>query len=99
MYAAERKQRPRDDEHHPGGGAPPLSERSDYEINRIHEVLLSKRPKTKTGKDANAAQLADVKVELAKRSRRKIALTYSIGELYPKGSLPEPYLQHDDNEN
>lgn len=81
MYAEVRKQRPPDNEHHPRSGQLPLSERSDFEINRIHELLLAKRPRTKAGKEANAIQMNNVKLEL---KRRKHALTYTIGEKFPE---------------
>lgn len=89
MFKRDRAVRPPDNEHvmKPGGGSRPLSARSLFELTRLEELLRAKRPRTKTGKDANAAQLVNVRAELARRHVKPGALTFRIGEIYPPGTI------------
>lgn len=85
MYAEERARQPPTAEHvfARRGGSPPLTERSLYELQRLEEVLRSKRPAVKSSKEANAEQLKNVRAELARRGVKPGGLTYKIGDVFP----------------
>ena len=97
MYAIERAQRPPDAEHVQARrtGAPPLTEKSLHELQRLDELLRSKRPSSKAGRDANADQLRNVRAELARRGVKPGALTYKIGDTHPAGCIAWPKVDAD----
>lgn len=87
MYAAERMARPPENEHIQRAGSPPLTERTLYELQRLEELLRSKHPASHASKQANALQLKNVRAELNRRQSHAGGLTFTIGEIYPAGSL------------
>lgn len=95
MFQMDRAQRPPENEHRTFVQCKPLTERSMFELQRIEGVLKSKRPATKSSKEHNARCLSAVQGEIRRRGMRSSTLTYTIGEIFPPGCLPEPYAQID----
>lgn len=80
MYAAERSQRPPEDEHRLKPGSPPLSSRTLFELQRLEELLLAKSPASRASREANERHLSYVRAELRRRERSQ-HLTFKLAEI------------------